>query len=301
MLLPSAVVDGLKYNESHEWAKVDGGTATVGLSDFAQVIITMHGVTCAWCWNVLGSALNSRCVLFHRRSWGTLYTWSCQRLAPRSSIRNSLAWSNPSRQASPLLPLSATLACAALDRRTGVKTVVHAVTNMSVHHMERCPCFCLHVPSEVQTLMLLFLQAASDVYSPVSGEVTEVNSALTDDPSTVRLGLLLMSQLIAAHLQLPLCVAFCPCIALHARSAVLNPYAACNIQVNSSPFDDGWLMKVGAVIVAGRASQPSRHRSRMQGSSGRWHTSASTAVPSGTTGQGVRHLGAGLAAGRQGV
>ena len=48
MLLPTAVVDGLKYNESHEWAKVDGGTATVGLSDFAQVISGMHAVTCAF-------------------------------------------------------------------------------------------------------------------------------------------------------------------------------------------------------------------------------------------------------------
>lgn len=48
MLLLSAVVDGLKYNESHEWAKVDGGTATVGLSDFAQVIV-MQAATRACC------------------------------------------------------------------------------------------------------------------------------------------------------------------------------------------------------------------------------------------------------------
>lgn len=32
-----AARDGLKYNKSHEWAKVDGDIATVGLSDFAQV------------------------------------------------------------------------------------------------------------------------------------------------------------------------------------------------------------------------------------------------------------------------
>lgn len=32
----STVVDGLKYAKSHEWAKVDGDTATVGISDFAQ-------------------------------------------------------------------------------------------------------------------------------------------------------------------------------------------------------------------------------------------------------------------------
>ena len=31
------VVDGLKYAKSHEWAKIDGDTATVGITDFAQV------------------------------------------------------------------------------------------------------------------------------------------------------------------------------------------------------------------------------------------------------------------------
>ena len=30
------------------------------------------------------------------------------------------------------------------------------------------------------------MQAASDVYAPLSGEVVEVNEALTDDPSKVR-------------------------------------------------------------------------------------------------------------------
>ena len=33
----SAAVDGLKYADSHEWAKIDGETATIGISDFAQV------------------------------------------------------------------------------------------------------------------------------------------------------------------------------------------------------------------------------------------------------------------------
>lgn len=36
--LCAAVVDGLKYQDSHEWAKVDGDIATVGISDFAQVL-----------------------------------------------------------------------------------------------------------------------------------------------------------------------------------------------------------------------------------------------------------------------
>jgi glycine cleavage system H protein len=32
----ASVVDGLKYAESHEWTKVEGDTATIGITDFAQ-------------------------------------------------------------------------------------------------------------------------------------------------------------------------------------------------------------------------------------------------------------------------
>jgi glycine cleavage system H lipoate-binding protein len=32
-------MDGLRYAESHEWVSVDGDVATVGISDFAQVVI----------------------------------------------------------------------------------------------------------------------------------------------------------------------------------------------------------------------------------------------------------------------
>lgn len=32
----SNVIDGLKYSESHEWVKMEGGVALVGVSDFAQ-------------------------------------------------------------------------------------------------------------------------------------------------------------------------------------------------------------------------------------------------------------------------
>ncbi len=32
----SKVLEGLKYAESHEWVKVEGDMATVGISDFAQ-------------------------------------------------------------------------------------------------------------------------------------------------------------------------------------------------------------------------------------------------------------------------
>ena len=32
----SKIVDGLLYSESHEWVKVDGNVAIVGVSDYAQ-------------------------------------------------------------------------------------------------------------------------------------------------------------------------------------------------------------------------------------------------------------------------
>lgn len=32
----SKVLEGLKYSESHEWVRVEGETAVVGVSDFAQ-------------------------------------------------------------------------------------------------------------------------------------------------------------------------------------------------------------------------------------------------------------------------
>jgi len=32
----SKIIEGLKYSESHEWVKVEGNVAIVGVSDFAQ-------------------------------------------------------------------------------------------------------------------------------------------------------------------------------------------------------------------------------------------------------------------------
>ena len=32
----SKVVEGLRYSEDHEWVKVEGGIAVIGISDFAQ-------------------------------------------------------------------------------------------------------------------------------------------------------------------------------------------------------------------------------------------------------------------------
>ena len=53
----------MKYNKSHEWAKVDGDTATVGLSDFAQVpgccfkAYLLLEMTCPHAWWVLQAEL----------------------------------------------------------------------------------------------------------------------------------------------------------------------------------------------------------------------------------------------------
>lgn len=38
------MADGYKYAKSHEWAKVDGDVATVGISDHAQVRSDMCSV-----------------------------------------------------------------------------------------------------------------------------------------------------------------------------------------------------------------------------------------------------------------
>ena len=32
----SKIIEGLKYSESHEWVKVEGNVATIGVTDFAQ-------------------------------------------------------------------------------------------------------------------------------------------------------------------------------------------------------------------------------------------------------------------------
>jgi len=32
----SKIIDGLYYSESHEWVKVEGGVAVIGISDYAQ-------------------------------------------------------------------------------------------------------------------------------------------------------------------------------------------------------------------------------------------------------------------------
>ena len=32
----SKIIDGLKYSETHEWVKVEGNVAVIGVSDFAQ-------------------------------------------------------------------------------------------------------------------------------------------------------------------------------------------------------------------------------------------------------------------------
>lgn len=32
----SKTVEGLRYSESHEWVRIDGGTAVIGITDYAQ-------------------------------------------------------------------------------------------------------------------------------------------------------------------------------------------------------------------------------------------------------------------------
>ena len=39
-MLAAAVSEDRKYASSHEWAKVDGDMATIGISDFAQVLLS---------------------------------------------------------------------------------------------------------------------------------------------------------------------------------------------------------------------------------------------------------------------
>jgi hypothetical protein len=151
MLLHTAVVDGLKYNESHEWAKVDGGTATVGLSDFAQVLINMHAVASPVVELQMGDASTSRCVLPFRRSWGISFTWSCRRLAPRSSKRSSLAWSNPSRWAFDLHWRCCTPGMH-WPRLQGQQHV-HTATNPLVHNLESRACVCTDACSKSENVV----------------------------------------------------------------------------------------------------------------------------------------------------
>lgn len=34
--MSSKIIDGLKYTKEHEWIKIDGDVATIGITDFAQ-------------------------------------------------------------------------------------------------------------------------------------------------------------------------------------------------------------------------------------------------------------------------
>ena len=47
-----------------------------------------------------------------------------------------------------------------------------------------CVCVCFHVLAE-QLGVLESVKAAADVYSPISGEVTEVNEKLIDEPELI--------------------------------------------------------------------------------------------------------------------
>ena len=70
------------------------------------------------------------------------------------------------------------------------------------------------------------VKAASDVYSPVSGEVVDTNAELTSNPGLVRSA----------------------CCFIRSFFAFRTTYLMLNIrhlvQVNSGPFSEGWIMKV---------------------------------------------------------
>lgn len=62
-----AVEQGLKYAKSHEWAKIDGDTATVGISDFAQVAKSLEADQAveydqAWALQILKGLFSGLCL-----------------------------------------------------------------------------------------------------------------------------------------------------------------------------------------------------------------------------------------------
>lgn len=61
--LTSAVVDGLKYAKDHEWVKVEGDVATVGITDHAQVGV--RGPSC----RVRRHPLAAACCHWARSAW----------------------------------------------------------------------------------------------------------------------------------------------------------------------------------------------------------------------------------------
>lgn len=100
------------------------------------------------------------------------------------------------------------------------------------------------------------MQAASDVYSPVSGEVVEINESLSDDPSKVRMYVLfdlVIKGCIYSICCSSWCLRFMFCI-YHFQSILLSMCTnldACEqsdrkytSQVNSEPFEGGWMMKI---------------------------------------------------------
>lgn len=79
------------------------------------------------------------------------------------------------------------------------------------------------------------MQAASDVYSPVSGTVTAVNEDLSGDPELVRP-------------QADLFCFSCPWVQNFPPSTT-HVLTACvsggrGVQINSDPHGDGWIMKI---------------------------------------------------------
>lgn len=130
LAIVTTVVDGLKYAKSHEWVKLDGDTATVGITDFAQVCVIPGQHT-------RGADLRSH--------------------TPQSELGDVVYVELPE--------------VGTVVKKGETFGVIESVKVRGANAPR-------HAPSPP-------LQAATDLYSPMSGEVLETNSVLVDDPGQV--------------------------------------------------------------------------------------------------------------------
>lgn len=168
-LYDSAVLDGLKYSNSHEWVKHEGSVATVGITDHAQVSILLQF-----------------CVCVCEKS--KYYYWKILCIFWIDSIQGHLG-----EVVFVELPESGT----SVSKGAGFGAVES-------------------------------VKATSDVNSPISGEVIEVNTKLSETP-----GLVYIIHQRKKKIQVKNFVFFCSLI-----------HCLLFFQINSSPYEDGWMIKV---------------------------------------------------------
>ena len=102
------------------------------------------------------------------------------------------------------------------------------------HHGRSAACFHSITHASSESVDDVFLQAASDVYSPLSGEVVGSNQELVESPDLVRPPLPILLQVLIGCFSVSL-------------SAVIHGLLMCNGcwgQVNTDAFGDGWMLKV---------------------------------------------------------